>query len=397
MNQPHFTTSCRHGVIPLLLLLALGCEPKSTGQQRPRGSTGSIDAGSPDSTPPVDAPSPDAPPPDAAAAPPDVASPADVAGSEADFGSRHGVARHGPCRSAGQRIAGHPARHAAGYDAPRVGCGDRQATTGVAAFGVALDPAGNVVVGDALAQGANLVLAGYSPTGMQLMRKTIGAQPADLLVNALRVAADGTIVMTGSFKGTSDFGGQSRTAMGAEYDVFVASYTAEGTLKAAHSFGGPGFDDSYGLLIDDPSGDLFVTDTVARSPRKPDGGRRVLGAALAHGNRPLGPGGGGGSVIELMKGGPIDRWRWGNGLSVASSHGRANGMPMWTIPWARAPSSIRSAPIDRAGSWSRVASPAPSAWAVGMCPAGQERPVRHGGRAQFRSGDLGGCPCRQPG
>jgi hypothetical protein len=200
-----------------------------------------------------------------------------------------------------------------------------RAETSFASLALALDPAGNIVVGGS--GQSDFVLARFSPAGNMMTRKQFGG-PGDQAINALKVAADGTLAVTGWFNGNADFGGQSRTAVGQD-DLFVASYTADGTLRNVATFGGPEIDEGTGLLID-PSGDFIVVG---------------YGGPLALGNQTVQdgfmfrvqPGGevvwarvaGSAGPIQVSPSGPVIAGGGGVDLSLLSAHARASGMPVW--------------------------------------------------------------------
>jgi hypothetical protein len=68
--------------------------------------------------------------------------------------------------------------------------------------------------------------------------KTFGDVGFDLALSAV-VSSDGSVVVTGQFSGTVDFGGGARASLG-EADGFVAAYDREGTFLYDLQFGGSG-------------------------------------------------------------------------------------------------------------------------------------------------------------
>jgi hypothetical protein len=134
--------------------------------------------------------------------------------------------------------------------------------------GVAVDSAGNIVfAGSTFSSGdpeGDIVLGKYSPAGTRLWQKSFGG-PGRQGAYDLAIGPDGTIVLTGGYEGTGDFGGQTKTSAGAA-DVFVASYSGDGDLKTAASFGGPASEGGLGVLIDGASGDWFVTGYGGSTP-----------------------------------------------------------------------------------------------------------------------------------
>ncbi|HXJ80395.1 MAG TPA: PKD domain-containing protein [Candidatus Methylomirabilis sp.] len=73
------------------------------------------------------------------------------------------------------------------------------------------------------------------------------------------VATDksGNIIVAGSFMGTVDFGGGPLTAVGGNYNIFVAKYSSTGTNVWSKNFGSTG-DNDPGAVAVDASGNVFV-------------------------------------------------------------------------------------------------------------------------------------------
>ena len=99
----------------------------------------------------------------------------------------------------------------------------------------------------------------------------VGADPIDAgeYVNALAVAPDGSIYMTGAFRGRADFdpGPGSRTLDSGDrefYDIFVAKLTVDGELIWAHDFGGR-FTDVGNDIAVDSLGNPYVTGVFTRT------------------------------------------------------------------------------------------------------------------------------------
>jgi hypothetical protein len=120
-----------------------------------------------------------------------------------------------------------------------------------------------------------------------------------------------------------------QTELGA-VDVFVASYSGDGELKTAASFGGPGSEGGLGVLVDDASGVWFVTGYGGHIPL---GAEAIEGAFLFR-MRPNG---------EILWGRHSGRSslassRVGDSLLAigdismqqVSRHSRGSGTPDWT-------------------------------------------------------------------
>ena len=75
------------------------------------------------------------------------------------------------------------------------------------------------------------------------------------------LGADGSIYVTGVFRGTVDFdpgkGRDQHTAIGG-YDVFVTRYAADGSYVGTHTFGRAGDDQSDGIEVK-PDGTVILT------------------------------------------------------------------------------------------------------------------------------------------
>jgi hypothetical protein len=152
--------------------------------------------------------------------------------------------------------------------------GDAAAQT---ARAVAVDPSGNVIVAGGfegeLAIGApalSLTSAGLDdifvikldPLGSPLWSKRFGSA-ADQNAYAVAVGADGSIVVTGEFAGTVDFGGGPLTS--AELlDGFVVKLAADGSHLWSRRFGGPDNDVGFAVTTDAAS-DVYVTGRFAES------------------------------------------------------------------------------------------------------------------------------------
>ena len=81
---------------------------------------------------------------------------------------------------------------------------------------------------------------------------------------ALDVA--GAVYATGSFVGTADFqpgGGTSNLTSAGERDAFVAAWDASNNLRRTVALGGARDDAGYGIALDSPSGNVYVTGQYA--------------------------------------------------------------------------------------------------------------------------------------
>jgi len=134
---------------------------------------------------------------------------------------------------------------------------------------VAVDDDGNVFLtgqfrelvdfgGELLASAGDhdMFVAKFAANGVHLWSRRYGGAAKDL-ANAIAVDGWGDAVVTGSFQGTVDFGGGSRTSAG-YHDIFLLKLDANGNHAWSHSFGGVVNDHGHGVAVD--GGDnLLVT------------------------------------------------------------------------------------------------------------------------------------------
>jgi hypothetical protein len=94
----------------------------------------------------------------------------------------------------------------------------------------------------------------------------------------------GRVVLVGAFQGTSDFGNGSKTSLGGQ-DIFIYTYsTTDGTFDNGswgHVFGTAGNDQAYGVAVDQSDGSVIVTGSM--------GGPTDFSGSNP--SSPLGPGG----------------------------------------------------------------------------------------------------------
>ena len=131
------------------------------------------------------------------------------------------------------------------------------------AAGLAADANGNVVLSGGFSGsvdfgGGPLTSAGgydvfamrLSPSGDHLWSRRYGGTGDDSAAG-MAVAANGDVVVTGTFNGTTNLGGGSLTSAGSS-DVFVARYVADtGTHSWSRRVGGAGIDKVFGVAMDD--------------------------------------------------------------------------------------------------------------------------------------------------
>ncbi|MFY0625914.1 MAG: leucine-rich repeat domain-containing protein [Reichenbachiella sp.] len=114
--------------------------------------------------------------------------------------------------------------------------------------------------------GNDIVLAKYDTNGNLSWVKGIGDSSGDTGYD-LVIDNVGSVIITGSFGGTVDFGGSSLTASGTS-DVYAAKYDTEGNLDWVYQGGGPETEIGYGITLDG-QGFAYLTGThnsVAATP-----------------------------------------------------------------------------------------------------------------------------------
>ncbi|MDB6024271.1 MAG: hypothetical protein JWM68_494, partial [Verrucomicrobiales bacterium] len=133
------------------------------------------------------------------------------------------------------------------------------------------DSAGNILVSGyfentAIFSGINLTSAGghdiflakYSPTGTLLWINQAGGAGVEI-GRAVAVDAAGNSFVTGNFQSTISIGNTNLTSAGSD-DVFLAKYSAAGSLLWAKKAGGTGSDIANAIVID-RQGNLYVAGT----------------------------------------------------------------------------------------------------------------------------------------
>lgn len=127
---------------------------------------------------------------------------------------------------------------------------------------VAVDTAGNVYFsayssgsvdlgGGSLpaAGGYDFLLAKLDANGNHVWSKRIGDAATQQIAGGLGIDPSGTLVWSGSFQGTVDFGSGPLTSAGSE-DIFYVRYDAAGNLLSAQTFGDAGYNSARDLGID---------------------------------------------------------------------------------------------------------------------------------------------------
>jgi uncharacterized protein (AIM24 family) len=135
---------------------------------------------------------------------------------------------------------------------------------------MALDGSGNVVVAGAVQGTVNfgggsltsisyvdLFVAKYDGTGRHLWSRRVGSTDTSNTASGVAVDTKDNVLVTGSFTGTADFGGQSLTSAGGP-DIFLVKYSTAGNRLWARRFGSAGTDRGYAVAVD-TSDNVVVT------------------------------------------------------------------------------------------------------------------------------------------
>ena len=108
--------------------------------------------------------------------------------------------------------------------------------------------------------GDDIFVAKYSPTGSLLWARAFGG-PTDDEVTGLALGPSGSVTITGTHTGAMDVapgqtGGELTNAGGR--DIWVATFSAAGTVGTATSFGTTGNDDANAVAVDG-TGNIYLT------------------------------------------------------------------------------------------------------------------------------------------
>ncbi len=135
----------------------------------------------------------------------------------------------------------------------------------VSGFAVAVDDAGNVYAGGSFSQSLEMdpgtgsfiissngntdgFLAKYSSSGDLIWAKAIGGADNDY-IQAIDVDTTGNVYVTGSFRGSVDFGGSVLTSAGDD-DIFAVKYDTDGQHIWSKRHGGTGNDEGRSIRVD---------------------------------------------------------------------------------------------------------------------------------------------------
>lgn len=126
------------------------------------------------------------------------------------------------------------------------------------AYGVAVDPNGDVVVaGVAGAGSADVFVAKLSSTGEELWSKSLGDGAAQG-ASAVGTDAAGNILLTGSFGGALDFGDGGKLSSAGDLDLFVAKLDTNGSHLWSRRYGDGDPQEATSLFVA-ATEDVYVT------------------------------------------------------------------------------------------------------------------------------------------
>jgi hypothetical protein len=136
------------------------------------------------------------------------------------------------------------------------------------AYTVAVDAAGNIVVGGLFwatvdfgggpltsAGSYDVFVAKYSPTGVHLWSKSFGGAALEAL-GGVAVDPAGNVLVAGGFKNTADFG-TGPIASAGDYDIFVTKFSPTGSNIWVRTFGGTDTDRACSIAAD-ASGNVIL-------------------------------------------------------------------------------------------------------------------------------------------
>ncbi len=101
-------------------------------------------------------------------------------------------------------------------------------------------------------------VAKYAPDGKHLWSRRFGGSLMDLGTH-IAVDPDGNVLVVGYFSGTADFGGVTPLTSAGRYDVFIVKYSGvDGSHLWSKRFGSTGDDYGYGVAVD-AAGNVVIT------------------------------------------------------------------------------------------------------------------------------------------
>ena len=182
------------------------------------------------------------------------------------------------------------------------------------AYGITTDAAGNVYA--AGAEGSQLFVAKYSADGAAVWTKVVSGGTGTTATGAgVAVDTAGNVLVGGAYRGKIDFNPDPMknnflTSVGNSMDAFVLKLNATGTYVWAGSMGGPNQDNLSKIAIDAAGNVLVLGSYGTGSPNDFDPGQGALSL----------PGSGGSFVVKLD---PNRNLIWGRSVAMSNVRGMA--------------------------------------------------------------------------
>jgi len=110
---------------------------------------------------------------------------------------------------------------------------------------------------------ADIYVASFSPSGQFRWAKAFGGSSYDYGYG-IAVDGAGNVYVTGTFRGSANFGGGTISTSGTYNDIFVASFDNSGKHRWSKGFGASSYDYGYGIGTDS-SGNVYVTGYMSGS------------------------------------------------------------------------------------------------------------------------------------
>jgi hypothetical protein len=132
--------------------------------------------------------------------------------------------------------------------------------------------------------GYDIFVAKYNVNGVLQWVQSAGGELNDY-ANSIAIDAVGNVYVAGYYQGTITFGNTSKTSKGA-HDIFVAKYSANGTLQWVQSAGGT-LDDMPTSAVVDALGNVYVagdyqgTITFGNTSKTSEGGSDIFVARIS--------------------------------------------------------------------------------------------------------------------
>jgi cysteine-rich repeat protein len=123
---------------------------------------------------------------------------------------------------------------------------------------------------------SDMFIAKYSPSGINLWAKHFGGSGSMVRAEAIAVGNNNNIFITGSFKGSVNFGGGSFTSYNNSNDIFLAKLSSSGNYIWAKRFGNNYEDSGYSVAVDSLDNVIF-TGNFYYSVNFGDGWQRSIG------------------------------------------------------------------------------------------------------------------------